>query len=55
MTTLDWYLISKKDLYLSNLWSAYFGDKLENYQKWSKKKMDSGLSVVTEKKTQWRN
>ena len=39
MTTLDLYLISKKELYLSNLWSAYFGDMLENYRALSKKKI----------------
>ena len=39
MTTLDWYLISKKELYLSNLWSAYFGDMLENYHALSKKRL----------------
>ena len=39
MTTLDWYLISKKELYLSNLWSAYFGDMLENYRALSKKRL----------------
>ena len=39
MTTLDWYLISKKELYLLNLWSAYFGDMLENYRALSKKRL----------------
>ena len=39
MTTLAWYLISKKELYLSNLWSAYFSDMLENYRALSKKRL----------------
>ena len=51
MATLDWYLVNKKELYLWNLWSSYFGHKLENYRSGQSKNRLGPFSGNWKKKT----